>query len=84
MNLQDIRKKSVAEATGDGKFDSMMGKITGNTTPQGFDQARADRVQDKAEMPDDETIDALNKMMFDLHKSMQTAEQLIRKLSSKR
>lgn len=78
MKLDDI--SGLPEATGDPKFDGMMGKITGNTEPQGFDQARADRVQSRSENPDAETINALNKMMYDMHATMQTANQLMQKL----
>ena len=72
--------KKVSEATGDKKFDDMMGKISGNDQPQSFNQRQADRVQDRAENPDAETINALNKMMYDMHVTMQTANRLMQKL----
>ena len=77
-------KKKVKEATGDSSFDNMMGKISSNTEPQNFDQARADKVQAGAENPDKETIDALNKMMYDMHVTMQTANKLMQKLTQGR
>lgn len=70
----------IPEATGDEKFDNMMGKISGSTEPQNFNQAQNDRVQDKATHPDAETINALNKMMYDMHVTMQTANRLMQKL----
>lgn len=72
------------EVTGDPKFDNMMGKIANNTQPQDFDNERADRVKDRAENADDETIEALNKMMYDLHNSMQTANALLQRLTQGR
>jgi len=72
MNLNEI--------TGDEKFDGMMGKIAGNL-PAHHVSAKVDRVQDKSENPPDETINALNKMMYDLHKAMQEADLLMRKLT---
>ena len=87
MNLDEFsrgKKKPIPEATGDAKFDSMLGKIAGNTEPQGFDSARAARVKSGSENPTDETIDALNEMMFNMHKSMQTANALLQKLTQGR
>ncbi len=84
MNLDEFssgKKKPLPEATGDAKFDNMLGKIAGNTEPQGFDDARAAKVKAGAENPSDETIDALNEMMFNMHKSMQTANALLQKLT---
>lgn len=87
MNLEEfskkplIGKKKVKETTGDEKFDSMMGKISGSQEPQNFDQERIDRVGARAENPDQETIDALNKMMYDMHMTMQTANKLMQKLT---
>jgi hypothetical protein len=69
------------EATGDPKFDSMLGNITGNTEPQTTGGAASDKVAAKSAVPpDDETINALNKMMYDMHVTMQTAERLMQKL----
>jgi len=73
----------IEEATGDSKFDSMMGKISGNTTPQSVAGNAANRVASKTDSPpDSETIQALNKMMYDLHKAMQEADTLMRKLTN--
>lgn len=80
-DLEADYKKHFKEATGDEKFDNMMGKISGNTEPQNFNQAQNDRVQNKAENPDAETINALNKMMYDMHVTMQTANRLMQKLT---
>lgn len=77
-------KKKVKEATGDLKFDNMLGKISGNTKPQDFNQDRANKVQAGAENPDKETIDALNKMMYDMHVTMMTANELMKKLTQGR
>ena len=79
-----VSAKRFSEATGDEKFDNMLGKISGNTEPQGFDQARASKVQAGAENPDKETIDALNKMMYDMHVTMETANKLMQKLTQGR
>jgi hypothetical protein len=77
--------EQVKEATGDPKFDGMMGNITGNTAPQTMGSAASNRVAAKSEMPPDaETINALNKMMFNLQKSMQTAEALLQRLTQGR
>jgi len=72
------------EETGDPKFDKMLGKISGSEEPQNFDQARAEKVHHGAENPNQETIDALNKMMYDMHVTMQTANQLMQKLTQGR
>ena len=77
-------KKKVKEATGNPKFDNMMGKISGNEQPQNFDQARTDKVIQGAENPDEETIKALNKMMYDMHVTMMTANKLMQKLTQGR
>ena len=85
MRLREFSKKSskVKEATGDSKFDGMMGKISGNTTPQSVAGNAASRVASKTDgPPDGETIQALNKMMYDLHKAMQEADILMRKLTN--
>jgi len=84
--VRNKMKKSgkIEEATGDPKFDNMMGKISSNTEPQGFDQARAAKVQAGAENPDQETINALNKMMYDMHVTMETANRLMQKLTQGR
>jgi len=74
----------IEEETGDPKFDSMMGKISSSDAPQNFDQARADKVQAGAENPDEETIKALNKMMYDMHVTMMTANKLMQKLTQGR
>jgi len=74
----------IEETTGDEKFDSMMGKIGGSQEPQKFDQTRIDRVGARAENPDAETIDALNKMMYDMHVTMQAANKLMQKLTNGR
>lgn len=69
------------EATGDAKFDGMMGKIAGSTEPSTPGSTAADKVNAANNNgPDAETIDALNKMMYDMHVTMQTANQLMQKL----
>jgi hypothetical protein len=82
ISLPDGGKgKHFNEATGDAKFDGMMGKIAGNTEPVTPPSAAGDRVQDADQNgPDMETINALNKMMYDMHTTMQTANQLMQKL----
>ena len=74
-------KKKVKEATGDPAFDGMMGKIAGSTTPQTAGGAASDKVGSAANQPPDaETIEALNKMMYDMHVTMLTANRLMQKL----
>ena len=87
MNFDDIKgngkkkSKKVKEATGDSKFDSMMGNIAGSTTPQTAGGAASANVGAAANQPPDaETINALNKMMYDMHVTMQTANKLMQKL----
>ncbi len=86
MNFDDIKgrgkkTKKVKEATGDPKFDGMMGKIASSTTPQTAGGAAADKVSGAANQPPDaDTINALNKMMHDMHVTMQTANQLMQQL----
>lgn len=87
MNLDEFssgKRKPLPEETGDPKFDNMLGKISGNTEPQDFNQDRANKVQAGAENPDKETIDALNKMMYDMHVTMMTANELMKKLTQGR
>ena len=84
MNLSEFprKKKKVKEATGDPNFDSMLGKITGSDTPHAFDSNKAKKVQAMGENPTAETINALNKMMYDMHITMKTANELMQKLMS--
>lgn len=88
MKLDEFSKKptpeksgKLGEATGDANFDDMMNKISGSTSPQSMGSAASDKVQAKAANPDAETIEALNKMMYDMHVTMQTANRLMQKLS---
>jgi hypothetical protein len=75
------RRAGLSEVTGDPKFDGMLGKITGNTEPQTTGGAASDKVAAKSAVPpDQETINALKKMMYDMHVTMQTAERLMQKL----
>ena len=79
--LGGSRNSRLGEATGDSKFDSMMGKIAGSTTPVTPPSAASNKINDLEQNgPDMETINALNKMMYDMHMTMQTANQLMQKL----
>ena len=87
LNLPDggklggSRNSRLGETTGDPAFDGMMGKIAGSTTPQTAGGAASDKVGASANQPPDaETIEALNKMMYDMHTTMQTANRLMQKL----
>lgn len=87
LNLPDGGKQGgshnhrIGEATGDAKFDGMMGKIAGSTEPVTPPSAASNKINDLEQNgPDMETINALNKMMYDMHTTMQTANQLMQKL----
>jgi hypothetical protein len=80
--LGGSRNSRIGEATGDPKFDGMMGKISNNTSPQTAGGAASAKVGASANQhPDDETIRALNKMMYDMHVTMQAANKLMQKLT---
>ena len=80
-DLFSKKSKDVKEATGDEKFDRMLGKISGSTEPSTAGGAASKKVNAAANQPPDaETIEALNKMMYDMHITMQTANRLMQKL----
>ena len=79
--LPNNRHGKYFEATGDAKFDNMMGNIAGGTGPVTPPSAANSKLNDLEQNgPDMETIDALNKMMYDMHMTMQTANKLMQKL----